>query len=688
MACRVPPRRPPLYAIYADKGTWTPTITDTQNPFPTMQLYQNKTATAVVVVALPHETDGGTFANVWSTMQPYACRKTVGTQLNYPPNQSSTIVDGATVPLGYNAPNATVTGELQVTTQPITSFPGCAAGPALQLIFPHHRKVLLDAQKKNIMGSPLVWNTLLGPAYAYTGNSMVMQMRVKGTIPMLPGGAIDSTSITNPTNPGQTAGEDIYDTMKTWFFRQEPTAPGQICDSTGCHPQPINLGSFATNSDTYSPPAANTYLNATTTVRELLVVADELAQSTNPRLNVVDAELGKTKKQVAVEMRNFLLQSIKEMIGVWFDVYSSQIFQYDTIFNSFYGYPAGFGDVKSFNDHHFHYGYFLRALAAIARYDKSWLGSFQKGALNDLIGDVANFDRTSKRFPVLREFNPFYGHSWANGSAYTVNDQESTSEAINFEVGMIELGGLLGNANLRNLGLYLYEQEILSTEQYWFNQDAKLDDVPSTDKDPCPTGAPFTQVMSKPPVCYNGNWPRTFVTYKRTSDGSTQRHTLITRVITEDLDRTTHFDADPIAAYTIEAIPVGPSMTYLGRNQKWLLATWTQFISDSNFYQLRSNFGPGLSVYQNVMAGMQTLLPASGAGIDGTGRNAALMRINRVHPYFPPAMNTEAKYLATWRCSTATLSTFTTAPPSIFRLASTWANLWRLRPAVSMAPLA
>ncbi len=136
------------------------------------------------------------------------------------------------------------------------------------------------------------------------------------------------------------------------------------------------------------------------------------------------------------------------------------------------------------------------------------------------------------------------------------------------------------------------------------------------------------------------------MTYKRTADNSTQRHTLISRVINENLSRTTHFDANPIAAYTIEAIPVGPSMAYLGRNQTWLKATWDQFISDSNFYQLASNFGPGLSVYQNVMAAMQSLLAASGIGIDGTGRDAALMRVNRVHPYFPPAMNAGGKYLA------------------------------------------
>jgi hypothetical protein len=43
---------------------------------------------------------------------------------------------------------------------------------------------------------------------------------------------------------------------------------------------------------------------------------------------------------------------------------------------------------------------------------------------------------------------------------------------------------------------------------------------------------------------------------------------------------------------------------------------------------------------------MQALLPASGSSPSGTGLAAALERINRLHPYFPAAMNTEAKYIA------------------------------------------
>src|SRR5260370_33812440 len=120
--------------MYAEKGLWTPIISNAQSAFPTMQLCQNKLAGAVVVVAIPHNVNAGNSATAWNTIKPFACRKTVGTQLNYPPNKASTIVNGATIALGYAQADATVTGELQVTTQPIASFPGCTAGPPLQLI--------------------------------------------------------------------------------------------------------------------------------------------------------------------------------------------------------------------------------------------------------------------------------------------------------------------------------------------------------------------------------------------------------------------------------------------------------------------------------------------------------------------------------------------------------------------------
>ena len=98
--------------------------------------------------------------------------------------------------------------------------------------------------------------------------------------------------------------------------------------------------------------------------------------------------------------------------------------------------PTDLATSATFADHHYHYGYFLRAAAAIGRYDPAWLKTHLP-IFNSLLLDVAAFDNGASGFPQLRNFNPYYGHNWADGAAYGGNNQESTSEAINFSVGMI-----------------------------------------------------------------------------------------------------------------------------------------------------------------------------------------------------------------------------------------------------------
>src|SRR4029077_404557 len=101
-------------------------------------------------------------------------------------------------------------------------------------------------------------------------------------------------------------------------------------------------------------------------------------------------------------------------------------------------------------------------------------------------------------------------------------------EAINFSAALIELGLLLGNNEWRDIGMYMYEQEILAAEQYWFNQDATLGNiVPRPPTDP-----------NK--VTYNGNWPDEFVTY-RGPDGRVWHTTLAGKVNQRFVDHAPFF---------------------------------------------------------------------------------------------------------------------------------------------------
>ena len=87
-------------------------------------------------------------------------------------------------------------------------------------------------------------------------------------------------------------------------------------------------------------------------------------------------------------------------------------------------------DSDTFNDHHFHYGYFTYSGALLCLVDEDFKEKY--GPMLTLIAkDYANWDRTDKRFPLFRTFDPWAGHSFAGGmGGGDGNGQESSSEAM------------------------------------------------------------------------------------------------------------------------------------------------------------------------------------------------------------------------------------------------------------------
>jgi len=67
-----------------------------------------------------------------------------------------------------------------------------------------------------------------------------------------------------------------------------------------------------------------------------------------------------------------------------------------------------------YNDHHFHYGYFILAAAIIGHLDPSWI-PINKPFVNTLVRDISNPSSKDKLFPVWRCFDWYHGHSWAHG---------------------------------------------------------------------------------------------------------------------------------------------------------------------------------------------------------------------------------------------------------------------------------
>lgn len=175
---------------------------------------------------------------------------------------------------------------------------------------------------------------------------------------------------------------------------------------------------------------------------------------------------------------------MKSTLENWFVASSGEasgMFYYDKNWGTLIGYPASYGSDETLNDHHFHYGYFIHAAAQIALRDSEWASQTKWGAMTEtLIKDFANWDRTDTRFPYLRNFDPYEGHSWASGNAGFAdgNNQESSSEAINAWQAIILWGEATGNKTVRDLGIYLYTTEIEAINNYWF--DINNDVFPAT----------------------------------------------------------------------------------------------------------------------------------------------------------------------------------------------------------------
>lgn len=82
-----------------------------------------------------------------------------------------------------------------------------------------------------------------------------------------------------------------------------------------------------------------------------------------------------------------------------------------------------------YNDHHFHYGYWIHTAAIIGRYDPAWAQA-NKDWVNMLLKDTCNPISDDPQYPFCRAFDWYNGHSWAHGLTEFADgkDQESTSE--------------------------------------------------------------------------------------------------------------------------------------------------------------------------------------------------------------------------------------------------------------------
>ncbi|KAG0045532.1 hypothetical protein BGZ83_009263 [Gryganskiella cystojenkinii] len=200
---------------------------------------------------------------------------------------------------------------------------------------------------------------------------------------------------------------------------------------------------------------------------------------------------------------------------------------------------ADFGN-SWYNDHHYHYGYFIHAAAIIRYMDPTWRTEELKTYVQVLLRDVANPSQDDVFFPVFRSFDWFMGHSWSQGVfvAYDGKDVESISEDINLFYAMSLWANVTEQPNLQHLGQIMLTVARRSIQSYFLLEDD------------------------------NKNHPPVFVGNK------------VTGILFENkVDHTTYFSPRIECIQGIQMIPATPALP-LVRRREFVLQEWESLLQD------------------------------------------------------------------------------------------------------------
>ncbi len=175
----------------------------------------------------------------------------------------------------------------------------------------------------------------------------------------------------------------------------------------------------------------------------------------------------------APDLQKTFIDELKRRLENWFTAAPGEtapLFYYNSTWGALVGSKPSYGSDMPLNDHHFHYGYFIRAAAEVARLDPAWAKMWEPMVLM-IIRDIASPNRTDAMFPYIRCFDKYAGHSWASGDANFAdgNNQESSSESMNAWYGMALWGEITSNTQVRDTGLALFNTERTAVEEYWFD---------------------------------------------------------------------------------------------------------------------------------------------------------------------------------------------------------------------------
>nr|RBQ89678.1 hypothetical protein FVER53263_13657 [Fusarium verticillioides] len=375
-----------------------------------------------------------------------------------------TVIDTkGTTYLIYSDRSIKLTAEAENNNQGTLSADGKFSGILRMVLLrdPNHQK-LLDAHSK-------VYPISLSQDYSISGDSgtVTFKWKTKGTGDLLMlTWPHHREVLQNPNSPGPSTLS--YLTLKGWMY---PTL-GNIWRLT------YKLTSITWNAPRDVDPSCKESV-----VNGLKYEVDQLDPSKAPAPNEFYYWGGTlaAKSRLALiadhvgskDLIDPVIKYLKASFDNWFSATNKALPAYETTWGGVINKEGAtniwvdFGN-GYFNDHHFHYGYFLHIAAVIAKYDPNWLNAHRE-YVSFFARDIINPSSDDPFFPITRCLDWFAGHSWASGIANGAGsrDQESVGEAVNGYYGaMLWATVALGqeHANFARLLLAIEQQ---AAKKYW-----------------------------------------------------------------------------------------------------------------------------------------------------------------------------------------------------------------------------
>jgi endo-1,3(4)-beta-glucanase len=234
------------------------------------------------------------------------------------------------------------------------------------------------------------------------------------------------------------------------------------------------------------------------------------------------------------------------------DARATECFVYDATYHGMIGLKASFGS-DEYNDHHFHYGYFLYAAGVLCA-DDSALAAKLAPVMDLLAADIASPTDTGF-FPQRRPFDAYASHSWASGTSPFAdgNNQESSSEGVNAWAGLALWARARGDKALEQQATWMHSLEAQAALAYWLAPD--------------------------------------------TSAFPGFQHHIVGIGFSAKRDYGTWFSPDPTAILTIQVLPASPSAGYLAASPDRVTAAVAEAVGSGDY---RKTYGDYCLLYSSL----------------------------------------------------------------------------------------